>query len=78
MDEGTLRTSEFGREHKLSLIVGSQTYVIRLMLDQLRGKFIKATEVDKETDSPIIRGAGPLGAEAGTRGEQEANVELQV
>lgn len=65
MDKGTLRTSEFGKEHKLSLIVGSQTYVIRLMLDQLRGKFIKATEVEKEADSPIIRGAGPLGAEAG-------------
>lgn len=67
-DEGSLRTSEFGREHELSLIVGSQTYVIRLMLDQLHRNFIRATEKDRDRFTHHQRGE-PSRSRGRTRGE---------
>lgn len=54
MDEGTLRTSEFGREHKLSLIVGSQTYMIRLTLDM--GSLLKLLRRTKRQIHPSSEG----------------------
>lgn len=68
MDEGSLRSSEFGREHELFLIVGSQTYVIRLMLYQLHGNFIRATEKDRDRFTHHQRGE-PSRRRGRTRGE---------